>query len=168
MDKYYYFAAQLPGLMFQQKENIPSMIFFKEEAAKWLTKEDLNILMSVDINNIMQKTGFKILAECTQFEYDLRSELAKYRQSVHEDFEYKINLFPMSFIKEGNPLEVELRLLKYRWDFYEEKQFGHYSDMTYLVLYHMKLQVLWRIESFNKEIGRGKFLNTCMVELAAA
>lgn len=165
MDKYYYFAAQLPLLSFQQKDNVPTEEYFREEAKKWLSTQDLDILMSVDINDVSVGKKFSTLNECNQFEYELRSELAKYRKSEHEDFEYKTNLFPMAYIKDGSPLEVELRLLKFRWDFYEEKQLGHYSDLVYLVLYFLKLQILWRIMSFKKEKGREKFLDTCKLEL---
>ena len=168
MDKYFYFSAQLSLLTFQQEENIPTESFFKSESAKWLSKRDRDILMSVDLNEVATNKKFKTLQKCCDFEYELRYELAKYRKSLHEDFEYKTSLFPMSYLKDGSPLDSELKLLKFRWDFFDEMQSGHYSDLIYLVLYYLKLQILWRIASFDKEKGRETFLNICKLETVDA
>jgi len=168
MDKYFYFAAQLPLLSLQQTENISSKQFFIEEASKWLSKKDIKILLSVNLDDYHVDKRNQTQKLCSQFEYEIRSEIAKYRKSLHEDFEYKVSLFPMTMLKDGSPLDVENRLLQLRWDFYEENSQGHYSDLNYLILYYLKLQILWRIMSFDKENGQKKFLDTCKIEIAAA
>ena len=168
MDKYFYFAAQLPQIGLDQKENIPTRDFFIEEASKWLSKSDLTVLLGIDINGVVVDSQNKTLKQFQNFEYEIKSEIAKYRKSTKEDFEYKTNLFPMSLIKDGNPLEVELNLLKYRWDYLDENQLGHYSDLTFLIVYYLKLQILWRISSFDKEKFKEIFKEACDYESSAA
>jgi hypothetical protein len=63
----------------------------------------------------------------------------------------------MQLIKDGNPLDIELKLMKYRWDWLEEREFGHYSDLDFFILYYLKLQLLQRVASFKKELGEEAF-----------
>lgn len=168
MDKYFYFAAQLPMLSFDNLEEVPTKDFFLEEASKWLSKTDLDVLNSVNIELFKTDKKSMILRECCAFEYELRQELTKYRKSQKEDFEYKSNFFPMSLVKEGSPLDAEKKLLLFRWEFLEEKQLGHYSDLDYLIIYYMKLQMLWRLMSFNKEHGLESFKNLCVLGAVGA
>ena len=166
MDKYYYFSAQLPLLNLEQVEDVPSKGFFLDEAEKWLTKKDLDILSSTDLNVFMLEKKNSFLKKFCVFECDLRSELSKYRQSQKEDFEYKTNLFPMSFLKEGTPLETEKKLLQFRWAFLSENELGHYSDLEFLIVYYLKLQILWRLASFDKEKGEAEFKDVTILEIA--
>ena len=61
-------------------------------------------------------------------------------------------------LKEGNPLDVEKKLLQLRWHFIDELEFGHYSDVDFFILYYLKLQILQRLWQFDKERGKEKFL----------
>lgn len=164
MDKYYYFVAQLPMLTLDS-EDIPSLESFVEEAQKWMSDKDLRVIKSVDINaytdNEKHKNAFDKFCE---LELAIRSDLAKYRQSQKENFEYKTQVFPLSYIKEGNPLEVEKRLLEFRWNFIDELEAGHNFDLDFLVTYYLKLQILWRIKSFDKQLGKESFDEVCVLE----
>ena len=63
----------------------------------------------------------------------------------------------MALLKEGNPLEIEKKLLLHRWELIEEKEKTHYFDLGFLILYYIKLQILRRLSLFDKEEGRQVF-----------
>lgn len=158
MDKYIYFAAQLPMLVFD-KEPAIGIEAFLDEGQKWLSARDYQVLTATSINATNpQKHDIAVFREFKRYEYALRSELVQYRQSLQARQEHKPRLFPVAVLKEGNPLEVEKKLLRLRWRLLEELEFAHYSDMAFFILYYLKLQILARLRQFDKEKGKEKFL----------
>jgi hypothetical protein len=157
MEKYVYFTAQLPMLFFDRETWI-SITDFLYEAQKWLSPADRRILTDVSIDtSVADKHNIAVLQEYQIHEYALRSELQQYRLARRKGQEYKPSLFPLALIKEGNPLDVEKKLLDLRWQLLEELAFGHYADIEFLCLYYLKLQILERLKKFDLEIGREKF-----------
>lgn len=158
MDKYIYFAAQLPLLVFD-KEPALSIAQFLEEGRKWLSNGDFKMLSEVSINAVNPaKSDPAVLREYKLYEFALRNELVQYRQSLKARQEYKPGLFSPAVLKEGDPLEVEKKLLRLRWQLINELEFGHYSDIGFFILYYLKLQILERLRRFDKEQGKEKFL----------
>jgi len=73
---------------------------------------------------------------------------------------------PIQIIQEGkNPLEIEKRLMRAQWDFLEEQEIGHFFDLDFLIIYYLKLQILERMFSFNKEKGQQNLEAYSLVEL---
>lgn len=158
MDKYIYFAAQLPMLVFD-KEPAIGIEAFLSEGQKWLSTRDYQVLTATTINATdPQKDDIPVFREFKRYEYALRSELVQYRQSLKSRQEHKPRLFPAAVLKEGNPLQVEKKLLHLRWRLLEELEFAHYSDIAFLIIYYLKLQILARLRQFDKEKGKEKFL----------
>ena len=91
--------------------------------------------------------------EYKKFELQFRSDLALWRESIREGEEIKTTCFPVSMVKEGNPLEVEKRLLVHRWHFLEGMEKEHHFDFGFLIIYFLKLQILQKLSVFNKEKG---------------
>ena len=165
MDKYYYFASQLPFLKFNQRTYI-NKEFFLTEARKWLTNRDLAALYQVDINDFYYKeSDIKILKEYKDFERKLREEIASFRKPQAPRADDR----PLGFLKpdilKGSPLEVEKKLLFLRWQFIEEKEGGHYFDLEFFLMYFLKLQILERLFIFDKEKGIAEFDTLCEVKL---
>ncbi len=157
MDKYYYFVAQLP-LLFFDKEPLLKIEYFLEEGEKWLSRRDLAILTKVDINDTtICKDDPIVLKDYKRSEKLLRIDLMEWRKAKKINQEYKTISFPVSTIKDGNPLQVEKNLMLLRWNFIEEKESDHHFDLDYIILYYLKLQLLRRIKSFDKEKGLEKF-----------
>ena len=160
MDKYYYIAAQLPLLTFGQKPTITKEVFL-EEAKKWLTDGEYSNLSKVDLNDFhFYSSDTVFLRGYKTFEEHLRVELAKYRKAKKTRREY---ILPEEIIeiKDKNPLEAEGALLYKRWEWLEEKGVEHFFDFTFLVLYFLKLQILERLFTFNKERGKEVFSRIC-------
>lgn len=156
MDKYIYFAAELPMLKWPEAPPM-SLSAFHEEARKWMTKTDYEQLSHALLNRYKDTQSSDILGNYLAFEYQLRTELAAYRSAKRENYEYKFKHIPMSLVKDANPLEAEKNLLKYRWDWLDEQGFGHYSDADFFILYYLKLQILQQLEVFSEESGKEAF-----------
>jgi len=157
MDKYYYLAAQIP-LLSPEMDDMPTYAWFLGEAAKWLTDKDYKKLVSANIDDYLSVNSHTTAGpRFVRFENHLRRELAKFRKARNEDYEYRMEGIPMNLVKEGNPLEIEKKLIRYRWAFLNELEFGHYSDMDFLIITALKLQLLERLSSFDREKGTEKF-----------
>ena len=165
MDKYYYLIAQLPFLYFD-KETYIDIDSFLEEARKWMRKGDFNCLKVIDINHThLRKSDHPVQKTYKEFENRLRTELAEFRKARKEGHGFKSDLFPETITKEKNPLEAEKELMRIRWEFIEELKTSHHFDFGFLVLYYLELQILARLESFDKEEGMQKFKQYTEVEL---
>ena len=157
MDKYYFLVAELPTLFFNKEPEI-SIDYFLVEAKKWMSERDFQILSRVNINDyLLNPKNPRILREFQAFENFLRSDLAKFREAKKQNIDYKPTVFAPSVVKEGNPLDVEVKLMQLRWDLLDEMQREHHFDLEYLILYYLKLQILQRFYSFDKEKGMEKF-----------
>ena len=158
MDKYYFLISELPYLIFGEEPAVTRR-YFLEEARKWLYNDDFQSLIQANINefSIDEKIIPQVLYEYRFFENKLRSELVLWREARQQGNEYKSILFPQSLVKEGNPLQIERNFLFFRWKFIEELEIGHCFDVEAVILYYLKLQILERLFSFNKEKGSERF-----------
>ncbi|MBW6458083.1 MAG: DUF2764 family protein [FCB group bacterium] len=156
MDKYIYFAAEMPMLRWGD-EQFPSIHDFLEEARKWMTPADYAVLIKALITHYTEHAVPGVYAAYLKFERTLRKELAAYRQARKEGYEYKFSRIPAQLVKEGNPLEVEKHLMHHRWKWLDEQEFGHYSDRDFFVIYYLKLQLLHRLAMFMPETGEKHF-----------
>ena len=137
------------------------------EAEKWMSGGDYSLFCSTDINDFEQKTSdLGILREYKKFEECLRGNLALLRQGSlgksQELFAEEIK----SIVSDKNPLDAENRLLELRWEFIETKEIGHNFDLELLILYYLKLQILERLFTFDKEKGVKVFDSLCEVALS--
>ncbi len=141
--------------------------YFLAEAKKWLKDKDFLMLSQVSINIFQPHyKDSKVLRDYKNFEQTLRREIASFRISKGAgvftsggkinpelNFESGLNLN----LSEGTPLEIEIRLLKVRWQFIENLEGGHIFDLEALILYFLKLQIQKRLFTFNKEKGEAIF-----------
>lgn len=157
MDKYYYLTAELPYLKFGHPPSINQSNFLKE-ANKWLSQKDFLILLEAGkIKFRIKKIYSLVLKRYIKFECNLRSELQSFREARQNNKEYKLSGKLRRIISLTNPLEVERALLRYRWNYLEEIEKGHYFDLDFLITFYLKLQILDRLFTFNKEKGLEKF-----------
>ncbi|MGQ9561010.1 MAG: DUF2764 family protein [Candidatus Oleimicrobiaceae bacterium] len=164
MDKHYYLVSQLPTLYFD-RETYLTVDAFLQEAAKWLSAAEYAVLAAVDFTDVtVAQHCPTVLARYKDFERHLRSDLAAWRQAQRAGQEYRPSTFPLSLVREGNPLEIEKRLLRLRWDFIEQQESEHHFDLEFLILYMLKLQILRRLFTFNKEKGMQLFRKICEVQ----
>jgi len=165
MDKYYYLIAQLPVLYFERQPAL-TIEQFLNEAGKWLSPEDLMQLQEVELAATeIQKNDPAIMKQVKDFELSLRRELVAWRTAQKKNQDYKITAFPANLVREGDPLTVEKNLLLWRWQYLETLEFGHYFDLDFLFLYYLRLQILQRLFTFDKKLGREKYQQYLEMEL---
>jgi hypothetical protein len=156
MAEHYYLVAQLPMLFFGRDPGITTSTFL-DEAAKWMAPSDLRRLEGVrlapsEAREPLTRLGREYLA----FERRFAGDLAAWRKAAMDGRETKPS-FPLSLVREGNPLEIEKKLLLVRWNTIEELSVGHHFDMDFLSAYFLQLQVLHRLSLFDKEKGMRVF-----------
>lgn len=160
MDRYYYLVAQLPALDFEKKSSM-TMEYFLEQAEKWMNKNNFKKLRKIDLEDTsLKKKNFKSYRDFQKFEYRFRKELADYRKSILQDKERKKFSFPQELIKEGDPLSIEKKILRYKWDFINDLAKQHDFDIDAVILYYLKLQIKKKLSAFNKEKGSEIFHKT--------
>ena len=109
-------------------------------------------IKSMDINNFTpHKKDHPVLKTYKMFENSVRTDIVLWREAQQKDVDYKPSRFPISLLKENNPLEVEVKLMEMKWNFIDELEREHHFDMGFLILYFLKLQILRRFFTFNKE-----------------
>lgn len=157
MDTHYYIVSQLPTLFFG-KETGQTIESFLEEAQKWLSDREFEHLSSVNVSDFSShKADSGVTRQFKNFEARLRTDIASWREAQKRDLDYKPTMFSPSILKEGNPLEAELKLMELRWNFLDDLEREHNFDMGALIVYYLKLQLLKRFFTFDKEQGLKKF-----------
>ncbi|HEX9935249.1 MAG TPA: DUF2764 family protein [bacterium] len=156
MSSHYYLVAQLPMLFFDRVPGI-TISNFLGEAEKWMSPADFSMLRGVRLGETDPLKPVSGLARTYgAFEKQFAGELAEWRKARRNRQETKPS-FPQALVREGNPLEVEKKLLLYRWRAIEEYAVGHHFDMDILSAYYLQLQILDRLSLFNKEKGMQTF-----------
>jgi hypothetical protein len=167
MAAYYYVIASLPHLIFQGK---PPLQYpdFMALCTPWLDTGDLGQLelARIDVEAIsLERASNDLLKRWIAFEGTLRNELVKRRAKnlrVPEEEHIRVDMgFDAGTIRlvgraiqDPSPYRVELNLLEIRWDFLTQNEVGHYFDLTALIIYSLKLQLLERMQSFHEEKGQ--------------
>jgi hypothetical protein len=152
-NKYYYLLSSLPYLVFEIKKQITREDFLNE-SEKWLSKKDIATLKNINFNNLThEEKDPDILKEWKNFNTFLKEEIKTMRmaQKTHSKELLSENL--KAIYEEKNPLLMEKRFEKTRWDFIEQKEFSYNFDINSLILYFLKLQILERLLAFNKVEG---------------
>ena len=153
MDKHFYIISQLPTLAFD-KENVMTIELFLREAKKWMRRREFRFLAQVKLfDTIPDKKDPRMWRHFKRFETQIREDIVQWRKSRAEGKEIKSADGVFSIVREGNPLEIERNLLKYRWAFIEELEKVHHFDLEFLILYFLKLQILRRLNRFDKVKG---------------
>jgi len=164
MDKYYYLASQLPLLHFNRKTYI-GREYFLAEAEKWLAPSDYASLCGASIYGFKpQSSDSRLLRDYKNFERTLRKELFLARKASGSKINYQQAVILKPSLLEGNPLEVENKLLLLRWQFIEEKEKDNYFNLDFIICYFLKLQVLERLFTFDKIKGTAVFDSLCVIE----
>lgn len=89
------------------------------------------------------------------FKKKLTAELANIRQAKINKAAFITEILPGDFTL-LNPLEAELAINKEMWKTMDQFSFGHNFDLTEILIYKLKLQLLERQFSFNPDMGMEK------------
>lgn len=166
MSYYYYLTSSLPMLVFEGKSTISIQKF--TDFCLHLTKDrDFLTIRNALIN--FPSTGEvsnPVLTRWQEYEFGLRNELVKLRarekgvdQEPYLKQEYNNPLLTekaRKIFEAENPLKAEMIFNRMLWDQCDELETGQMFNLEFLIIYHLRLQILDRIKSFIPEKGRQK------------
>ncbi|HNR87176.1 MAG TPA: DUF2764 family protein [Spirochaetota bacterium] len=167
MAQYYYVVASLPALVYDM-EKPPALEYFLDACETGVSPEDMAMIRKTHLADVEPEEGESgVLGRWRNWERNLRNKLARLRaakKSIDAEQFVRENADPhvedkaaREAFEEASPLAAEDLLDWVRWTYLEELEQGHYFDIDRLVVYYLKLQLLWRKRSFDKERGAGVF-----------
>ena len=176
MGQYYYTVATLPMLSFES-ENFPTTEEFLELCSRRASRKEYELLLRARLlPDPQDMSGNPLLRTWYEREIGLRNELVRQRaaqlnRDEHTYVRRTANGDDMSGIRgipevvrealtQDTPLKSEMVLLRHRWAVLEELEVGHHFDIERLMIYYLKLQILWRKRRFNREDGENVFERT--------
>ncbi len=163
MKNYYYLVASLPSNNFNDGPRLGKNMFL-QECAKWLSARDMETLRAADISySKKNENDAEIISTWKTFDEELRTLLMAERFGRKRGGQHQSARALSEALREGTPLEKEIKYEKIRWDFLEEQGKQHFFDIDRLVIYFLKLQILERLSKFNKDEGEKVFYNLCEV-----
>ena len=167
MGQYYFTAASLPLLSLEIKPGI-TIGSFLSTCELHMSSSDFKTLYNSSIK-VPEDEGLLtgVAKVCWDCEKSLRNELTKLRASNMEttadqylkagEVIFDTNRIATEAIKIESPLEAEAYLNAARLAFFDSLSVGHYFDLTFLVIYYLKLQIFDRISQFDSVEGYKKY-----------
>lgn len=166
MAQYYYTVAALPELLFDAPASIQSDYFLKF-SQETLSEADFESLSQATLAPQEGVTPRGAVKDFYDFEIALRNALVRYRAGNlkvdgskymrEQSMAVDLDAAAREIFHASNPLEGAEILDKKRWEFLEDAQSGHYFDLTKLVIYYLKLQIIEERQVRTVEAGRTGF-----------
>ena len=162
-NNYYYLIASLPHLRFGDNLPITEKEFISE-ANKWLSASNLSALKNINLDNFeIREKDPTVIKKWEKFNFILREEVASIRRARKHDLHEKYSHLIEEIFETEDPLAKEKAFENIRWMFIEEIGQEHHFDISALMLYFLKLKILTRITTFNKQEGIESFEKVCEV-----
>jgi hypothetical protein len=165
---YYYFIAQLPYLVYEQKPPMSS-VSFKELARPLMSKSDLDLLNMLSLSPPSENassSGCDFIDKWNDWEQVFRLSLAKQRihklkrdthlpepSTVHTDAAAAAS----KAVDENSPLEGENVVNKARWNAIDGFVGSDYFGRNNVYAYFLKLLLQERRVAFNAEKGFAEY-----------
>lgn len=151
MSSLVYLSCSLPSLSYAQSPPL-SLEEFHDDARKQLSAGHYKKLENTDIRlrGDDAKSGpvksIRRLFEAVQSDL---GELRKARKQSLKPELLKLEKIPMNL----NPLEREKQIMEMQWEELDSIVSGKSFTLTEIMVYKLKLQILWRLDSFNEAKG---------------
>jgi hypothetical protein len=178
-----YITSSLPHLQFSDADTLRNKVtsllnayalntdrkndlvaILNEEAQKFLTPWEFDTFSNIQLNTVhqsqFQRHNLKAVAAFSLFMHQLKQELYHYRSSKNTNQPESNMRYSHITDLPTDPFRAELYLLKLQWQKLEDLCNGHYANLSALILYKLKLEVLVRWWSFDTETGFQTFQQT--------
>lgn len=143
-----YLMTSLPSLTFGQKPPI-TIEEFNNDAKSQLSPRHFKLVESTDIQKLKTKAGIKSIASLLN---DIHTDLLEVRKANAQNGQAKLERVPKAALV-GNPLQREQSIIKWQWEELTDIEAGKTFTITEVLVYKLKLQLLIRSYSFNKDEG---------------
>lgn len=151
---YYFFVSSLPSLTFSKNKSM-DVNEFLESAKEHLSKKDYEYLLgfSYDLSKESSSLIYKFLKDIKIYALSiLRNE-----KLDHSDLDASIKEKIKNIISNSNPLEIEVEIMKLQFEFAKEFSTLNPFKIENLCTYYLQLQILQRLNSFDKLDGLSVF-----------
>jgi len=167
MPNFYYLVSSLPTLDFEKA--LPfSYGEFLDHCQRLIGEKDFQTLQQATPNYDKVAPAHSALEALAQFNRRFRNEIARTRAKKTDKnaSEYirgdsYVDQISIDVINQAakaeNPLEAERILDRYKWAKFDEISSIHSFDLTFLITYALKIQLLERYQEINSEKGTARF-----------
>ena len=148
-------------------EKPPTEADFFDCCGAVLSEKNYSIIRSATLVPREEKSANKTVEKWNSWERGLRNELVKMRASKKSqdsekyiavgDTEVGVSEVAREAFQAASPLDAESVLNKARWEYLEELESGNYFNLSKLIIYYLKLQILQRKQEIDKETGKAAF-----------
>lgn len=177
MSQYFYAVSTLSLLEFSQ-EQVPEAAEFLDMCRRELTPPELELLQqavlvpggeptAVGLEYETLLDAAEVVTAWLNWESRLRDELVRLRaqkieidgSSYISDAAYVTGVHDVAreAISAASPLEAEEILDRARWRYLDELEAGHFFDLSKLIIYYVRLQILERRSLFRGDRGEKRF-----------
>ena len=156
----------MPYLKFDEKPYTTSEKYISD-CAMWLNDGDLESLKGLSLNEPFSKSSkLTIQKKWREFEINLRNELlylrlkdkdeniSKFKRHSKELAGSACNLKIKAAFSDSSPYGAERKLMQARWEFLDSLEEDDYFGFTNVAVYYLKLKLLERFLSLNKQNDR--------------
>ena len=161
MSSRYYFLSSMSMLRFSDKAPV-SWEDFLRQAKGTVSEDDYEALCSIDDGS---ESSNKFLGKWNELNRKLDEAVnVRRRQNLHREeksqavfVDYEVSKAANAAVNAKNPLEAEMELMKFRYDWLEEqKGLDPFSEAA-LFAYALQLKILLRKDLFNVQAGNEQF-----------
>jgi hypothetical protein len=151
MSNLVYLSCSLPSLSYAQAPPI-SLEEFNDEARNQLSVRDYKKLEKTDIRLTEGKTKNGPVKRISQLFSELQQDVSEWRNAKVQKRKpelLRLEKIPLNL----NPLERENQIMQWQWEELDSIVSGKAFTLTEIMVYKLKLQILWRKDSFNSDKG---------------
>ncbi|MFW6227575.1 MAG: DUF2764 family protein [Bacteroidota bacterium] len=151
MSNVVYLISSLPSLTYGQPAPI-SLESFMLQASFQLSESTFKKLENLDVRKLSRAKDYGNLSSAISLSEDIEADKLEIRSAKRQSRTPNIITLPDK-IMEKNPLELEKYLMKILWDELDSIDDMEHFTATEVFVYKLKLQILERLDSFDKEKG---------------
>ena len=165
MNGYYYILSSLTQLDLNSNFQLENIKDFLEKIKFFVPKRDFAKIEGLVKGD--RKVKIKLLDEYISKKKDIDNILLEKRElrlkGQNKDYKLKgpqdsqLESMVDKVFNNPNPLEAEKTILSLYWNILDRISAFHYFDFTALCVYVLKLQILYRLKSFDKIKGQEEF-----------
>lgn len=149
-----YLICSLPTMSFGDSPPITEEEFDHVSKTE-LSASKYRILEEVSIRLADCNTASKLSKRIHRILEDLQLDVSEIRRNKSINQTSNTQFLP-KIVLSADPLKREIEIMKWLWEKIEELESGKTFTMSEVIAYKLKLQILHRLNSFNKENGTGK------------
>jgi len=146
-----YLMSSLPSLSFNQT---PPMALeeFRNMAKSELPARSFKVLDQVSMRDMVGKGRKTKLKSLSKMHSGLLKDISEIRNSRTEKRQASLAHLPATVL-ELNPLDREIQIIQWQWENLDALVSGKSFTLTDVIIYKLKLQLLFRMHSFSIERG---------------